>query len=343
MDKSPLVITTASDEVCDYLIDFLISIRTLGQYNGELIVLDYGLSQSCLSLCKDFGAEVYPGTTQGHIGSARFIDMIPLLESRNTPSVVAQFDVDIWFQDSINDLFITAEKAQGCLFSLEYVDPFNIPFSKRDYGKPVNKKKLHHYESILSTIIYDYSGEINIGFMAGKQDLFLEKLLQAKALYAHDFSIDEFCSDQYIFNMLFDSTKDSLEGQLYNCILPEIRKDDGMFTFVGKETGIDEIIRNNGNKAIGIHCSGIIQREHQTEFRFHTNFRHILRSELADLIGRKVHHLNQLSAKLGNVVGTNPEGEERAAVKGLSMDEEKRKFLDLYTYLDQLSSYITRR
>jgi hypothetical protein len=287
MNPPTLVITTVTESHSDYLLDFLISLRTQGCYEGEILVIDYGLKEPYLSLCGDFDAKVITLKPTGHPGSSRFLDMIGILENQYREHIIVQFDVDIWFQESILHLFPMASRCKGCLFALEFVDVRNIPPSKLNYGKPVNEAKRPFYESIMLKFMQEFNGQINIGFMAGRHEVFLEKLLQARELYQADFSVDEFCSDQYIFNILYVRGTDTLEGQLFNCVLTDIRKVGGIFVLnrTGEFSGGATF--HGKDKVTGVHCSAIILKEKKTPYRFYTNYRQIFRKELARVVHRK--------------------------------------------------------
>src|SRR5579864_4713150 len=108
-----LVFTSADAEMQPFLIEWITSLRTLGRYAGDVLVLDYGLGEPVKHILARFDARTHACSIDGPIVTGRFVDVVPLLEGPFSDRVVAHFDADIWFQDEIASLLAMGERCPG--------------------------------------------------------------------------------------------------------------------------------------------------------------------------------------------------------------------------------------
>lgn len=249
-----IVWTSANRSIEPMLLQWVISLRTLGKYSGKILILDYGLSNKYKNLYIAYDADLIPTIEKGPIVNHRFIDIIPILKQYDSTTAVAHFDADIWFQDDINDLFNKIPKnSQGCLFS-----PDVTWYTQNYLGLQSHFSTEYMYK--IQQIKNTYEGTIQGGLSAGLNENLLNKYTLFDTLLKNKFMKDEYGADQFFFNWTFDTKIDSASAYLYNCIGSDIVCSDGVW-FSKKY--------NHLNKCIGIHLVGMLRHEPFRYFKYH--------------------------------------------------------------------------
>jgi hypothetical protein len=193
-------------EYNDLIWEWLISLRTLGKYQGDIIVFDYGGGGSLLEKFGEstkFGNISFiplPVRPSSEISNWRNLDVIPLLKN-HTDYSIAHFDADVWFQEDVGPMFEDIEDLEGAYLGVEPRRSCNFR-----NGPP---ELLEEYESNCKKI----GGFIFGGFFAGKQKPFLERLERIKKIYEEKkWDIHTWGTDQSIFQILLDFSKDRVDG-----------------------------------------------------------------------------------------------------------------------------------
>jgi len=198
------VLSTDDQIYLNYLYDWVISIKTLGNFKGEILIGECGNQNIDIEKFNKYGVNVInlPERDVRTISNYRNIDMIPILEKYDTNYKFAHFDVDIWFQNDLNPLFDELDNIEGCYFGTEqgrscgWRGPNDEDMIK-EYGDKQNKN----------------NGFIFGGWIAGKYKPYLEKLNKMKNNYnSPGWDTNIWGTDQCMVTYLFDFEKDNSSG-----------------------------------------------------------------------------------------------------------------------------------
>lgn len=226
--------------------EWLISLRTLGNYQGEVIIFDYGMPQNLIDRLLNFqlGAPTIiklPTTSSFIISNRRNIDVIPHLEKYKGYKF-AHFDADIWFQQDINILWDEIENTEGVYVAVE---------KSRSCGYRGPKEE----ENENKLIQRELKGFVFGGWIGGKFEPFLNKLKQMKNLWETTWQIETWGTDQSMVTHTVNMDIDNLKGLKYGCswYFCDVRED---------------AIYLDNKKAIGIHiiAFGTVGSEKEDEF-----------------------------------------------------------------------------
>jgi len=260
--KRTVVFTSANSGIAPLLVEWIVSLRKLAQYSGEVMVMDYGLGEPILELLQAFDVRIIKCKARRAIVVDRYVDFIPELE-RRPDHVFAHFDADIWFQDGIDEIFEIAAIAQGCLFSAD-VSWYKQPYIGKSWSE------LGKYYKKIDRIIAKYGGTIQGGFSCGTGAILGRRFKQFREMLRRGRIPWRYGSDQYAFNALFDEDHDRAEFFEWNGI--------GSDTF--KSNGIWWSKRSFTRKLRAIHVVGMLREE--TERRFRHCHRELFLNTLAE-------------------------------------------------------------
>lgn len=276
-NEKTLIFTSASPNMTIFLLEWIISLRKIGNYKGKIIILDYGIDVYIKKAISVFDVRFIEclkrKTLDSYIVNTRYIDIIPILEEDQYYNyIVAHFDVDIWFQDDINDVFLYADTINGCLFASEMTEA-------RPYRGPENEKIKSAMEKKYDLLYEKYSGHINGGFVCGNIKKVTEKLKKFKELISNLFFIPDFGTDQFAFNYLFDDKKDKADGYKWNCVPKNaIFKNGYWYT--------KEFKNYKSEKASAFHCYGNIYPNlwrNKENTRFHILYNDLFKKALDEI------------------------------------------------------------
>lgn len=167
-----VILTSASLNMSSYLIEFCISLREIAKFQGDVIVLGYGLDDvpGLLELLNKLSIYVlnceFRNGNPRSVAITRFFDMTFLINYDYDN--ILHLDCDMWFQSNIDDIFNIIDSSNGCIYVCEK-NKTGLFFRGPDH-------LLHEFQNKIKNMVNKYGGHINIGFMGGKKDIFLNKL-----------------------------------------------------------------------------------------------------------------------------------------------------------------------
>ena len=190
----------------ELIFEWLISLRFLAKYEGEVVVFDYGMLESLVKQIKKFDVSVVKvqGRSSEHISNARNIDTIPTLKKYQN-YVMAHYDADVWFQKSLDPMFEYASNLDGLYFATEYRRSCR-------YRGPggVDHERNEKTQELLNGFVFG-------GWQAGKSSPYIDKLEKMKTLFETTWDITEWGSDQSMLNSIYDFDKDDASGLRHAC------------------------------------------------------------------------------------------------------------------------------
>ena len=268
--KKTLIYTTlftGNQKYIDLFYDWIFSIRTLGQYNGEILIGDYGVDQSIIDNLKyleNTKIVKLPNRNKQTISNYRNVDMIPILEEYDDDYKFVHFDVDIWFQDEINSLFDKLDDIDGCYFGLE---------QRRlcRWRGPEKEEIIQKYNNIQTEL----NGFVFGGWIAGKKKPYIEKLKLMKKTFESDgWTYNEWGTDQCMITYLFDKEKDNSTGDKWGKSYYFCEIEDNKWQIT------DEFTKqfNISNKVHGIHLV-IYSGQENKNYRFIDMYKNLFDNE----------------------------------------------------------------
>jgi hypothetical protein len=280
-----LILTIASQRCEKLFIEWLVSLRTLGNYHGEVLVLDYGIGHRERGLATKLGAKLYRckmPIIERTIVDYRFVDMLPIIEQHYQQYKIAHFDADIWFTSEIGELFNELNEVPGCLYSIECRTI--LPNGGRG---PQDSQTLKRNIAKVDQVIRHCKGHINGGFVAARYQSFVDKLTAMRTAFANGWDI--YRVNQYLMNVLFDFDRDRANGNRWNCSIGEAIKKGGEFYHIKNS---DMLLRNGRwildnihvEKVVGLHLN---TGKKKTE-RFSKFYPTLFRRTISDIENRKI-------------------------------------------------------
>lgn len=287
MENKTLICGAASKVIEEFLLDWIISLRTLGRYDGEIIVLDYGVSKTISEKCQLLGAKVIKCMLRVEevTGVARYIDLIPFLNEYEDYNI-AIMDTDIWFQNDMNGLWPMIDLSHGCLMSCEKI-PLDY-LNKKIYRGPQQPRIKDIERERNAKLIKMYGGTINAGLLAGRVIQIRKKLLGFRECLADMFIIGNWCAEQFYLNYFFDFDNDRGDAYEWNCVVRDCYFRDGKYYMRNRMKEVE---------VIGVHC-----------FRYKTDDRtkHMFRTIHKVAYNRAMKEINSRYEKRSANGGDNP-------------------------------------
>ena len=250
--------------------EWIISLRTLGNYQGEVLIFDYGMSDELISDLKSFklGApkiiKIENPSESSNISNWRNIDVIPYLEEYKN-YMIAHFDADIWFQTDISILWEELSTIDGCYFGVEKGRTCR-------YRGPEDNEIIKQYDDTQKKL----GGFVFGGWMGGKQLPFINKLKKMKELWSNNWSTTEWGTDQCMITYLVDLDNDNIDGIKYGC--SHYFCQESVSKLVVNIPGFDYEYQNN--LAIGVHIIafnsvGTDKENNYINFRFKNRYKEL--------------------------------------------------------------------
>ena len=118
LDKNNnFIFTACSDAIFeDQMIPFFASLKENTNFNGTVLVIDYGLSDKNLIYLINNNVRVIPGIGKYEIVSDRFVSINRYINFLNNPhNVFSHYDCDIWFNKDISHIFDMCRKSNTAL------------------------------------------------------------------------------------------------------------------------------------------------------------------------------------------------------------------------------------
>jgi len=295
MPEKTLIFTAGSRGVESLLVEWISSLRTLGNYDGAVLVLDYGLTETAVAFLAACDVDVVPCKVaqeadpnqskwrrpvggEKAIVNYRYLDADPVLRERYQGYAIAHFDADIWFQDDVNPIFRRLSQLSGCLFAIELG---SLPGDR--WGPPDEQTRALN-EAKVQRVIEEHHGHINGGLMAGRYGPFMSKLGQLLRAFEGGWDWHTEGCDQYLLNVLLDEERDSVDGQTWNCTKRQaVRGEDGIFRCKTPEMYRQRTSPGSDDaKVVGLHVLG----RRKNEFRFLRFHRELLERFVAQAFSR---------------------------------------------------------
>lgn len=238
------VVTVVNHRLSRLAVDFLISLRTLGQFDGPVIIGDYGLKNPTLrKLIQQLEITTTPiKQDDAHVPILRWVDLIKVLDSVQT-EFVAIHDVDMWFQRPFEDVFELIPES-GVLFGPG-------KFKRQVFWGPDELKA--EFEQKAQAICNKWGGVLNCGFMAAKTGILKAKLNKYRE-YVEPLDLKVPKSwDQSVWQYIFDPEADTLAGHSFNTI--------------PKDTSLKSIMNKANQPAHVVHLAGRTRALPNARFR----------------------------------------------------------------------------
>jgi ADP-heptose:LPS heptosyltransferase len=211
-ENKNVIVTWANDKNKTFLSEFIVSLRTLGNYFGKLIVIDYGLPNMFKEKFNE-NIEYLSYDSNGlNIETHKLISALDI--TRKYKNVVL-LDADMWFQGDINNIFNEIEHSEGILCSSE-INPFFFNFQKRMFH---NLKNFDLHVDKIYKIKEAFGAQLNAGFIAGKGEVLFNRLSKFISMLENGELKKEWGSDQMFLNIDFDFEKDNGYMTEYNTII----------------------------------------------------------------------------------------------------------------------------
>jgi len=292
-DEKTLIFTIASQHCEELFIEWLVSLRTLGNYHGKVMALDYGIGNRAKLLATKLGAKLYRckmPIIERTIVDYRFVDMLPIIEQHYRQYKLAHFDADIWFTSEISELFNELNDVPGCLYSIECRS--ELPHGFRG---PQDSQTLKRNKARVDQLVRHCKGHINGGFVAGRYQPFVDKLIAMRTAFDNGWVIGRV--NQYLINVLFDFDRDRANGNRWNCSIREAIKKGGEFFHIKNS----KMLFQNGRwildkihveKVVGLHLNTGRRKKigasiEKTE-RFRKFHRELFHRTISDIENRQI-------------------------------------------------------
>lgn len=220
-------------------IDFVVSARTLGEFDGPIMIVDFGITDWFKDKVKDFNVSYYQprDPKSKHIINDRFTQYLHMIEDGavKTDGVVL-YDADIWFQRPIYRIEEFFPK-DGVLFA-----PGGDPKRKKKkeellwpyFGPPHLAEEYDAKVRFMS----DLTGRvISGGMLGGTVPNIKHKLQQYDDFISMDGIVDSWKLETCVLTYIYDKEKDSVGGMNFNSHVLRRMLEDPDREFLRDKTG----------------------------------------------------------------------------------------------------------
>lgn len=254
----------------DFLIDFLVSLRTKGMYEDDIVLVVYheffsnkfydAVNELKVSLVRKGALPV----NSSYAVVQRFVDALDVIEHRDCDTVM-MFDADVWFNRNIYEL-VDAMPDRGLLLA---------PSGPMKYfGHPKDVEGLRRYLAKISEL-YDASGcrGICASFVGGKREPVLQRLRAMRDSIDRGIYFKAWGLDQFLLTYLADAKSDTVSSRYCLSVYKNYfqagdRDSSGVYSF--------HIHQNEENRFYYVHPE--IIKAHRYE-RYYENSRQVHSAE----------------------------------------------------------------
>lgn len=208
-----VIITWANDNNKTLLSEFIVSLRTLGKYEGSLIVIDYGLPDWFRQIFNENIEYIQFNSGEINIETHKFLSIIPICKKYDK---VVLFDADMWFQKNVNTIFDIIP-SEGTLTATEQ-NSFFFRFQE-NFINLLSEEK--HKEKIYE-IKKKFGVQINAGFVAGTGKTLYKKFLKYEDYLNRGLIRKQYGADQLFLNIDFEEGVDDTSFLEYNTIVTNV-------------------------------------------------------------------------------------------------------------------------
>jgi len=205
------IVTCADSNIYNtLLVSFIGSLKENAKFTGEIAIIDYGLHPLEVARLKELGINVVPALdTSRPIISDRFTSLSALFKE----GLIAEWDCDVFFCDSVDDVFEYAEPGKlTCTFDATY-QYFLSACVHPDYQPKIKK--------ILDQVVGINGGHVlQGGFIIGDNKALSRLSTLQDRLIKYKIGYDVFGIDMVALNLLQHFQPDSIKtcGIEYNCL-----------------------------------------------------------------------------------------------------------------------------
>lgn len=184
--------------------DFLETIRFDADYDGEIIVMDYGMTAETINQVKQqYNVTVIKCERDRHIFSIRFRDAAKIIAGlpEEITHVVLVDGGDVWFQAPLGELF------NLCSNKLGYVEERNSADPAFNYWNRRILERLSRDEASILTRDFRGVRNKNAGMICGprKTVVWMARLIEK---YVKNCGVDVFGIDQIFFNFIINQMEE---------------------------------------------------------------------------------------------------------------------------------------
>ncbi len=203
--KKHAIITCSDSKHERFLLNhWLVSLKTnVNLKNVDVLVIDYGLSGEVVQKLKKQGVIVQQGRAGGHVVTARFIDLLKILEQSNYGQVLFIDGGDIIFQEDIpflfddnKDVFRVTKLNTEVLFFEFFIPKFQPKSFQKELWRVLNNKPV-----------------LNAGVIFAPRQKFINLCQKMEELISNK---NTYGADQIIFNYVLHKDKFVLLDKKYN-------------------------------------------------------------------------------------------------------------------------------
>lgn len=210
------VLTCADERVYgDLLVPWLGSLVSVARWQGQIVVFDYGLSEEHAQLLRDLGVLVEPVPQRHFVNLDRFLHLASFAEAN--AGLIAQWDADVWFADTIDPLFDDQlrESGERLVCNLDRVFQTSCYQVAREDPRILAKVR-----SVLEPIVQRHGNVLQCGFLGGPAATLGEFCRLLERLIENGEYHPEWNSDTVGLNYWYGANQDRVRiiDQRYNCL-----------------------------------------------------------------------------------------------------------------------------
>ncbi len=187
------VVTSSDSRFWPILTCFIASLRDVARYQGRIAVIDYGLEEAQRRKLGEAGITVVAPHRKHILVIDRYFTLADYFRN-DQRDIVVYFDADIWFADSIGEIFANPGILTGKLAAAKDV-------WKCDYYTRCSHPEFHPtVEHALSDVITEYGQTLQAGFIAGTTCAWTEYAALLEALLSEGFAKNQWGADALALN-----------------------------------------------------------------------------------------------------------------------------------------------
>jgi len=188
------VVTSADSRFWSILTCFIASLREVALYEAQIAIIDYGLEPWQREKLGELGITVVAPHGRYALVIDRYLTLAEYFRN-NAEDTILYFDADIWFADSIGEIFANHSILTGKLGAAK--DVWNC-----DYYLKCSDPAVHpSVERALAENIRDYGQTLQAGFIAGSARAWARYANLLTALLDEGFARDQWGTDALALNL----------------------------------------------------------------------------------------------------------------------------------------------
>lgn len=214
IDLNKCCVVTACDSRAyeSMLVPFLASLKEVAGWRGKISVVDLGLTDDQRERLDDIGVFLMPKVNRSQaIVCERFF---AIASAMNDNDVYAVFDADIWFNESIDDIFEAYDNKLHCTIDRNYQDFVT--------GVIPDKTTRAKYKQLIDNVVLpaNYNKPLQAGFVLGNKAAFSKFTDCLGSLISDKIAADAYGTDTLALNVAYgnDPASFNVGDVSCNCI-----------------------------------------------------------------------------------------------------------------------------